>query len=190
MSEERRLENLLGRAEVWADPPADLEARIVDEITTSDREGAHVVTGRRRWVWASAVAAAAAVVLFVLFSTGAAEPDAAPAYALEATDLAPSVQGSVAIGPTDAGWWLRLDLTGLPPAAAGTFYEGWVAGPQGWVSVGTFHMREGHNVTLWSGVDLREYTSFAVTLQEEAGSHDPSGELMLTCDWSDEDTSS
>ena len=67
-----------------------------------------------------------------------------------------------------AGYAIRLDMAGLPPAAEGEFYEGWLRADDGeMVSVGTFHMRSGDSdVVLWSGVRIAEYHTLIVTEED------------------------
>ena len=61
---------------------------------------------------------------------------------------------------------------GSPPAEPGTYYQGWVKGPEGLVTVGTFHLRGGDDtIDLWSGVPLDRYPTLTVTLQDEGGGH-------------------
>ena len=78
------------------------------------------------------------------------------------------------------GTVIRLDTTGLPPAAPGTYYEAWMHRDATSVSAGTFHMRGGDGaVYLWSGVDAADYPELTITVQTE-GDTSPSGQLVLT----------
>jgi hypothetical protein len=83
---------------------------------------------------------------------------------------------------TDAGWWIRLDVTGLSPAPQGKYYEGWVwSDDDDGVSIGTFHLRGGDApVVLWSGVPLADYPSIWVTLEDEEGGPEASDLVVLT----------
>lgn len=187
MSRESRLERILKRPETWAEPPAEVETALLDAIAHSRQAGRGLTVPRRLWGLAGLLTAAvAAVVLFFAFSPDASEEGRY--FDVAATALAPDVEGTLGVGPAEAGWWLRLEMTGLPAAPDDSYYQGWVSGPAGEVSVGTFHMRGGDLVTLWSGVDLNEYSSFRVTLQQTDGGHDPSDSVMLTSELSDLDT--
>jgi hypothetical protein len=86
------------------------------------------------------------------------------------------------VKPTDAGWWIRLDVTDLPPAPDGMYYEGWVWSDAGeGVSIGTFHLRGGDApVVLWSGVPLAEYPSIWVTLEDEEEGPEASDLVVMT----------
>jgi len=181
MSEDRMLEDLLARPETWAEPPADVETRVLAEITASQQETPE--TPARRWTWqivAGLATVAASIVLAVFFGLGAGEEPEAAVFALSPTIEAPDLVGTASVGAVDAGWWVRLELTGLPPAPEGSYYEGWVSNSSNTVSIGTFHMKGGTSVALWSGVDLTEYNDLWVTLQHEGGGHDPTDLVMLT----------
>ena len=72
-------------------------------------------------------------------------------------------------------------MRGLPPAPPGTYYQAWVKGDGGLVTIGTFHMQGGDDtVELWSGVPLDEYPTITVTLQDEGGGQESSGRVVLT----------
>ena len=72
-------------------------------------------------------------------------------------------------------------MHGLPPAEPGTYYQGWVKGDEGLVTVGTFHLRGGDDtIDLWSGVPLDRYPTLTVTLQEEGGGQESSGVVVLS----------
>lgn len=108
--------------------------------------------------------------------------------ALTATDLAPDAVGVVEIIDTPNGTVLLLDVSGLPPAPAGSYYEAWVRkDAEVGVSAGTFHLRGGGSdsdsgsdseIELWAGVTTNDYPLFTITLQDEA---DPvsSGRVVL-----------
>ena len=61
-------------------------------------------------------------------------------------------------------------MADLPAAPEGEYYEGWVYEESSgeWVSVGTFHMRDGDGrVVLWSGVPIDRYRELLVTAETE-----------------------
>src|SRR5215207_6615227 len=157
--------DVLGSAAVWADPPAGLESSIVEQVRAGRAQPARSLAPprsirSRRRVWAvPATAAAAAVLAFGagLLVAGGGDDDDEAAFAevdLVGTDLAPDASAPGEVVDRGAGYAIRLDMTGLPPAPEGEFYEGWLRAEDGeLVSVGTFHMRSGDsNVVLWSGV--------------------------------------
>ena len=152
-----------------------------------DRGPQHLGTARprlggRRLV---PVLAAAAVLVLVVGVVGAVFADRGGdqgnGFAIEGTELAPSASATAMVDDLPAGASIRLDVRGLPPAQPGTFYEAWVKGDAGAVTVGTFHMRGGDDwVYLWSGVDLARYPTLAVTLEKEDNDQSSSGQVVLT----------
>jgi Anti-sigma-K factor rskA len=97
------------------------------------------------------------------------------------TELAPDASGTATVENTPSGVRIHLDVRGLPPAAPGTYYQAWVKGPNGLVTVGTFHVREGDDtVELWSGVELDEYPTLTVTIQQEGQGQESSGRVVLS----------
>lgn len=195
---------LLGDADLWEDnDPAD-EAAILAAIgemaaptvgdpidesplhepTTGDVAPISNVTpisSARRWVGPFVAGIAAAVVLFAGFSVFAGSEDRnGIELALTATDLAPAAEGLVEIVATPNGTVLLLDVSGLPPAPEGSYYEAWVRQDAAiGVSAGTFHLRGGGGeIELWAGVTVEDYPLFTITIQDEA---DPvsSGQVVL-----------
>ena len=97
------------------------------------------------------------------------------------TELAPDASAVATVDERGSGVAIELDVRGLPPAEPGTYYQGWVKGPEGLVTVGTFHLRGGDDtVDLWSGVPLDRYPTLTVTLQDEGGGQESSGRVVLT----------
>lgn len=163
---------------VWQDPPGDLLARIEAQI-----EDESAASGASRWMWLVAavfVVVAGTAAVINVFANDGGEP--AAVIAIEGTDLAAEATGTADLFPTPNGWAIRFDVTGLPPAAEGTFYQGWVNNGTESVSVGTFHMRgdEPAPVELWAGVDLTEYSKLNITLQEIGAGPASSGVLIMT----------
>ena len=98
------------------------------------------------------------------------------------TDLAPEATGTAELIPTPNGWAIAFNVEGLEPAPSGTFYHGWVSNGVEGISVGTFHMR-GETPTpiaLWSGVDLHEYRTLNITIEEVGTGQTSSGVLVMT----------
>ena len=170
------LRSVLGSDFVWEEPPDDLRDRIIGDIQGSG-------PSRNRWLWA--VAAAAVLVLGTVGIMNLLDEEIPPSVAtvaLAGTELAPDASGTAELIPTPNGWAIAFDATGLPPAAAGTYYEAWVNNGQQGVAVGTFHMRgdEPTPIALWSGVDLREYRTINVTIQTEGEGPQPSGIVVMS----------
>jgi Anti-sigma-K factor rskA, C-terminal len=149
--------------------------------------GAHVRPApparSRRW---SMVAVAAALAL-VLGVTGALVLNRGNGhspgqqFALAGTQLSPAAKAWATVEAQPAGVSIKLDVKGLPPAKQGQYYEAWVGGAEGEVTVGTFHMRGGDGwIYLWSGVDPREYPNLNVTLEDEGPDQSWSGRVVLT----------
>ncbi|WP_432947750.1 anti-sigma factor [Kribbella sp. CA-253562] len=189
------IEELLRRSEVWAAVPAELEQRVMAEIReASDHdvpevEAGNVVplrrhsrAGRLRFggrvglVAAGIVAVAAAGIGLTV-----ADRDETHTVALAGTPLEDGARGRVELRDTASGVEISLSTTGLPPAPAGSYYQGWVKGARGSVPIGTFHLRDGvSEIILWSGVDLTDYPTISVTLESESDGPESSGQVMLS----------
>ena len=182
---------VLGSAAMWADPPVDLESSIVEQIRATPAPDSIVAPprsiGSRRRLWAVPLtAAAAAAVAFAagLLVAGGDGDDDVAAFAdvdLAGTDLAPDAHARGDVVDRGAGYAIRLEMAGLPPAAEGAFYEGWLRADDGeMVSVGTFHMRSGDsNIVLWSGVKVADYDTLIVTEEQERSGADASDRVVL-----------
>lgn len=178
---------LLSSEDVWEDfDPAD-EAAILDTIGSLQASSAieddtpPVEVGRddnvvsissaRRWVGPFVAGVAAAIVLFAGFAfvVGGDDRDGVE-LALDSTELAPEAQGVVEIVGTPNGTVLLLDVSGLPPAPEGSYYEAWLRqDAEVGVSAGTFHLRGGGGeIELWAGVTTEDYPLFTITIQDEA----------------------
>jgi hypothetical protein len=181
----RRLRGLLADPDGWAEPPAGLLAQIT---ATIDSERAGPAAGRddrrrqirmRRTVRAGAVAllAAAAVVISLVVTRGPATSD----VVLAGTRLAPGASATAKLHATPSGLAIELDVSGLPPSPPGSYYQAWMKGPRGLVTIGTFHLRGGPGtVELWSAVSLADYPAITVTREPEDGNPASSGQVVLT----------
>ena len=193
-----RFRDLLGDEAVWAEPAPggvdDLLAAIGAESagrpdTTAPPSFAppppagRSAQHRRRRRFALAAAAAVVVlagVVGVVVST-AADDTGGGEFAVAGTELAPGASAVATVEERPSGVAIGLDVSGLPPAEPGTYYQAWVKGPAGLVTVGTFHMRGGDDdVELWSGVELDRYPTLTVTLQQEGGGQESSGQVVLS----------
>jgi hypothetical protein len=133
----------------------------------------------RRTVRAGAVAllAAAAVVIGIVVTRGPATTD----VALAGTRLAPAASATAKLHATPSGLAIELDVSGLPPSPPGYYYQAWMKGPRGLVTIGTFHLRGGPGtVELWSAVSLTDYPAITVTREPEDGNPASSGQVVLT----------
>lgn len=187
------IDALLADPELWMEPSAGLEDRIVLAI---ESEAAPLDAGstpaRRAGAWRGAFLGAVAVLILllgavVMFSAIDGGPD--EEMALDAdlvpTGLVNDVSGTVEVSDTESGVRLSLDVEGLPRRADGSYYEGWVrTDTDDLVSVGTF--REGASVVLWAGMPLAEIVAFSITQEGVAALDDSgaesSGEVVLKAD--------
>jgi hypothetical protein len=180
---------VLGSPAVWADPPADLESSIVEQIRATPVPGRIAAPirssgSRRRWVVPLTAAAAAAVAFgagLLVADRGEDDVAAVADVDLTGTALAPDARASGDVIDRGAGYAIRLDMAGLPPAPEGEFYEGWLRADDGeMVSVGTFHMRNGDSpIVLWSGVKIAEYDTLIVTEEQERSGAEASDRVVL-----------
>lgn len=187
MSERRldpRIEEVLRDDLTWAEPPAEVEDRVLAGITSTAVAMPEEDTRPGKAIPLLIVGAAVAALLFAFAGGLLDRATPAPIHTvLAGSSLAEGVDGTVMARPTGNGWWIRLEIAGLEPAPAGAFYEGWVWSDGTAVSIGTFHMRAGDGaVTLWSGVDLAVYSRLSVTVQSEGGGNEPSDRVMATAD--------
>ncbi|MGH9227869.1 MAG: anti-sigma factor [Acidimicrobiales bacterium] len=187
-----RFRDLLADDAVWADPSPtgvdDLLAAI--EAESGSAAAATAQTGRtpepsrvRRPRLMLVAAAAGIVVLAGIVGTlmRAADDDGGRDFTVAGTELAPEAAAVATVEETGSGVAIELDVRGLPPAEPGTYYQAWVKGPDGLVTVGTFHMRAGDDsVELWSGVPLDRYPTLTVTMQEEGAGQESSGRVVLS----------
>jgi len=136
-----------------------------------------------RWLRPVGVGVAAAIVLIAGYALGANSigRDDGTEFALAATELAPGGEATAVISETLQGTRIRLDVSGLPPAADGSYYEAWLRqNAEIGVSAGTFHLRGGDDgvIELWAGVSVEDYPLFTITVQDEAVP-DSSGQVVL-----------
>jgi hypothetical protein len=125
----------------------------------------------------AALLAAAAVVISIVVTRGPVTTD----VALAGTRLAPAASAVAKLHATPSGLAIELDVSGLPPSPPGFYYQAWMKGPHGLVTIGTFHMRGGPGtVELWSAVTLAGYPTITVTREPEDGNPASSGQVVLT----------
>jgi hypothetical protein len=183
-SELDELRRLFAGPSTWDEPPPDLVDGIVAEIREQAPNAAPTV-GRRRRTWMRPVltaAAAAAAVLVVVVGAVLVHRDGddGESFALAATDVVPGASGSATVESTGSGLSISLTIEGLPPAEPGTFYQAWMRGDADSVPIGTFHARDGDGpIELWSGVDVADYPTMTVTIQQEGAGPESSGIVVL-----------
>jgi Anti-sigma-K factor rskA, C-terminal len=153
-----------------------------------DRAGATQAAPARhpRWRWPAAAAAAALVLvvgtaaLFVVVQDDDERRPHGETFDIAGTELAPEASAVATVDSQPAGVAIVLDVHGLPPAAPGTYYQAWVEGGAGKVTVGTFHMRGGDGwIYLWSGVEAERYPMLRVTLEHEGDGEQASDDVVL-----------
>ncbi|MDH3462155.1 MAG: anti-sigma factor [Acidimicrobiia bacterium] len=177
-----RIERVLDDETTWATPPPHVAEDLLAAIR-SERERAsakHPIWLRRFWPRVSVALAAAAIIALVagILLSSQGVTDRVP---LAGTELEPGASGTAAFTATGSGWAIRLDLTDLPAAESGYYYEGWVWNDEGeGVSIGTFHLRGGSDpVQLWAGVDVDAYPWIWITLQEEGAGPAASDQIVM-----------
>jgi Anti-sigma-K factor rskA len=185
-----RFRDLLADDAVWAEPSPtgvdDLLAAIQAEpggtVPAAPAARPRVPSrGRSRRLVLAAAAAIVAVAGVVGVLVRSADDGAGQDFAVAGTELAPNASAVATVEETGSGVAIELDVSGLPPAEPGTYYQAWVKGPDGLVTVGTFHMRAGDDhVDLWSGVPLDRYPTLTVTLQQEGAGQESSGRVVLS----------
>jgi hypothetical protein len=172
--------DLLSDPSTWAEPPADLEDRVVDAVATATPapEASRSRSHRVPKILGVAAAAIAVVVTLTLVTTSRSAP---PQYAasLRATALAPGARASARIMPNGAGFHVTLDAHGLAPLPAGGYYQAWLTNAAGiGVPIGTFSSSDGR-VTLWSGVSPASFPKLTVTIEAPDGNQASSGRVVL-----------
>ncbi|MGX7826546.1 anti-sigma factor [Actinokineospora sp. 24-640] len=177
---------------MWVQAPAGLWDSVAAAIQAETPAAAAVPSlrdrrarrgsGGRITAWAAGLAVAAAAVGVGGYAAGggfAPGPDSA--FALSGTDNAPGATAAGALRHTPSGLEIELDVENLAPAPEGAYYQAWLKGAEGTVTIGTFHARRGgEDIVLWSGVeDVTRYETVTVTLQQEGGGPSSSGLVVL-----------
>ena len=175
-AEIERVHGVLADPAVWAEPPLDLQERVVAAIAEEAGVGR-----RRRRIRYALVAVAAAVLLAAGVTVGLQATRDEPvqfAAPLTGTRLAPHAAANATLTKTDSGWKVELHATGLPRRTDGEFYEAWLKNDAGLlVPIGTFN--EGTHVTLWSGVGPSAFPTLTVTTEVADGNQASSGQVVL-----------
>ena len=166
-----RVQNVLADAGTWAEPPAGMFRRVMTEARRP-KERMHSV-----WIAAALALVLVGLVLVMERADGSGE---GVIIAMNGTPLAPQAVGTAQLREAASGWYIRLEIKGLPPAPEDKYYQGWLWGGDQGVSIGTFHMRNGPEpVALWSGVSPEGFPVVKVTLQDVGGESSPSDRVMM-----------
>jgi hypothetical protein len=172
------LADLLADPSTWAEPRAGLEDEIVESIGVVPAQRPRVRRSRRITGAVAAVAAAAAISVAAVGALDTASADFGAR--LSASAHAPSARGSADITHNKAGFRVRLDAHGLPPLAAGEYYQAWLKDSHDVsVPIGTFSSSDGR-ITLWSGVSPKVFSKITVTKELTDNDQSSSGLVVLS----------
>jgi len=177
------IRGVLAEGAAWEEPPEGVVDGLLATVAGEAQAPALEMgppAPRRPWLMAAGAVAAIALLVIGVASV-LDDPIADTVVAMTGTDLAPAAAGFASLRPTPSGWYIRLDVSGLPAAPEDSYYEGWVwSDDDEGVSIGTFHVRAGDDpVVLWSGVNVAEYPAIWVTLQDEGAGPEASDRIMM-----------
>ncbi len=127
------------------------------------------------WLAAAAVITVLALTAGLIGLTGPDSPDWE--VALPATDLAPDAAATVSGWNEEAGTRMVVDIEGLAPAPAGSFYEFWLSNGPVHISAGTF--QTSGEIELWSGVARADYPRLWITLEPIDEDESPTTHTVL-----------
>lgn len=164
-----------------AEPPAQPEPHPEQQPEQQSATVTPIPLGRRARAvrWGTGLVAAAAVAAAALIITVPRGEETE--VALSGTSAMPGASATAILRDTDSGLEITLDVSGLAPLPEGYYYQGWLKGERGTVTIGTFHAREGAGeVVLWSGVPLEDYPTLTVTKEPEDGNPASSGVVVMT----------
>jgi hypothetical protein len=164
---------------VAAGPPPELPPSLVQPDLDAREESAVAFLPRRRTGLLLGLAAAIALVAFVLGYVGGRVGDNFPTagkVAMHGTALASSATGTIQIGEIDSSgnWPLRLVVHGLKPLPRGQYYEMFLTrnGKRA-ATCGTFRISSGDSVRLNAPYNLRRFDGWVVTLERPNTSAHP-----------------
>jgi hypothetical protein len=127
-----RLKSILSSEALWVEPSPELEERIHSLGMARARQGG----SRRLRTWLPAAAAVTVLIVGAILTFD--RPDWQ--VDLVATPQAPGASALVSGWNEPEGTRLRFDISGLPEAATGSYYEIWLTSDEGLhVSGGTFN---------------------------------------------------
>ncbi|HWL49565.1 MAG TPA: anti-sigma factor, partial [Acidimicrobiia bacterium] len=136
------IRDVLSADATWAEPPPQVADGLLAALA-AEAVPIPAVSEARSGRWPLVLAGAGslvAIAALVLGTINVIHDEGSSLVAMSGTELEAAALGKAEFGPNGAGWWIRLDVTGLPPAPEGSYYEGWVWSDDGdGVSIGTFH---------------------------------------------------
>jgi uncharacterized protein len=135
--------------------------------------------GHRAGLTLALLGTAAAAILALMLAVRPSPDNDSKEFALTASELAPSAQGTVDVTPEESGLRIELSATGLPRRDNGNFYQAWLRNDDGQsIPIGTFH--DGKDVVLWAGVSLEDYPELTITQEKADGNQASSKQVVLS----------
>ncbi len=172
-----------------AEPPADLEARILASVGQAAKTEPDVRAAWWRRRNLRILSVAAAVTIAVVISATFLVSRSPPALAFTIPLHSPSggtASGQATIDHTADGWSVRLTVHGLRDLGPDRFYECWYAGRGNrpghpdLITAGSFTVGVGGSATMqmWSAADPRRFATMQITAGQagDAGQH---GQIIL-----------
>jgi Anti-sigma-K factor rskA len=180
---DNRIDAVLRDPSAWVEPPVAMRARVLADaagLAGSATQGLSRLDARRRStrMWLAPLGVAASLVAFVGWLGTRPAPRFDATSSLVALPAHVGSTGKVTMSETSSGWRFRLSTDQLPRLEKPYFYEAWIKGPKGEVSIGTFHT--GVDVVLWGGVELDEYPNIVISKEIEDGNQAISNDIVLT----------
>lgn len=167
---------------VWEEPSAELKEQVMTLIgNAADPRAANRRGLSWGWLATAAVVAVMAITAGLIGLTRADSPDWE--VALPATELAPNAIATVSGWNEEAGTRMIVDIAGLAPAPAGSFYEFWLSDGPIHISAGTF--QTSGVIELWSGVARADYPRLWITLEPIDEDESPTNHTVLDTGRSD-----
>jgi Anti-sigma-K factor rskA len=164
---------------VAAGPPPELPPSLVQPDLDPREESAVAFLPRRRVGLMLGLAAAIALVAFVLGYVGGRAANKFPTagkVAMHGTALASNATATIQIGEVDSSgnWPLRLVVHGLKPLPQGQYYEMFLTrGGKRAATCGTFRISSGDSVRLNAPYNLRRFDGWIVTLERPSTTTHP-----------------
>ncbi len=182
-----RARSTLQQPELWDGPSAGARDRLLSQARQEKPDVVSLASARSRrsrpmMAAAGLVAAAAAIIAVFVLPAGQTPVPTGTTYEVAGGSYLPDAIADVTVDPLANGVKLVITLDDIPAAEAGTYYAGWLMGPDGTVPVGSFHARgtgDVRRVSLWSGTETEDYPMFMVTLQNEGEPLTPSDRIVL-----------
>ena len=175
------LDALLADPALWAQPSSGLDVRVVAAVREAARPLAPASSLLERRRFSAPLAALLGAAAACIVTIGAVRViGRTPVQATSALVSPPGgagATGAAKMRETNSGWEIRLNTTGLKRLDKPLYYEAWVFGPKGDVSIGTFHT--GTDVVLWAGVELDEYPELIITIESEDNNPSASDQRAL-----------